>query len=280
MNLLIAPRGEFSPGALALKRMKKRVYLCLARLLGLYSDVYWHASTEIEAGHILRQFPSAKGKIYIAADPVSRGDTPSAPPKFPTKNSNRLRAVFISRISPMKNLDGLIKFLGNVQQRVDLSIYGPIEDAAYWQKCMALINALPLHITVEYHGPVNPGDVQATFAAYDLFILPTQGENFGHVIFEALCAGTPVLTSDRTPWVTSVCGAVTALSLSAVEEWSTKIEEAAARCQQEQDDMRKAALEYASLYAADDTTRLKNLAMFRAVASSPRLITGFPLRGP
>jgi glycosyltransferase involved in cell wall biosynthesis len=35
---------------------------------------------------------------------------------------------------------------------------------------------------------------------YDLFFLPTLGENYGHVIFEALASGVPVLISDRTPW--------------------------------------------------------------------------------
>ncbi|QPI75397.1 glycosyltransferase [Sphingobium sp. Cam5-1] len=33
-----------------------------------------------------------------------------------------------------------------------------------------------------------------------MFFLPTLGENFGHVIIEALGAGTPALISDRTPW--------------------------------------------------------------------------------
>ncbi len=31
-------------------------------------------------------------------------------------------------------------------------------------------------------------------------ILPTQGENFGHAIFESLGVGTPVIISDRTIW--------------------------------------------------------------------------------
>ena len=35
---------------------------------------------------------------------------------------------------------------------------------------------------------------------HDLFFLPTLGENFGHVILEAFCAGCPVLISDQTPW--------------------------------------------------------------------------------
>ena len=33
-----------------------------------------------------------------------------------------------------------------------------------------------------------------------LFFLPTLGENFGHIILEAFCAGCPVLISDQTPW--------------------------------------------------------------------------------
>jgi glycosyltransferase involved in cell wall biosynthesis len=35
---------------------------------------------------------------------------------------------------------------------------------------------------------------------HHLFFLPTCGENFGHVILEALLAGCPVLISDQTPW--------------------------------------------------------------------------------
>jgi glycosyltransferase involved in cell wall biosynthesis len=35
---------------------------------------------------------------------------------------------------------------------------------------------------------------------HDLFILPTLGENYGHVIVEAWAAGVPVLLSDQTPW--------------------------------------------------------------------------------
>ena len=31
--------------------------------------------------------------------------------------------------------------------------------------------------------------------------MPTLGENFGHVILEALCGGTPVLLSNQTPWL-------------------------------------------------------------------------------
>ena len=32
------------------------------------------------------------------------------------------------------------------------------------------------------------------------FFFPTLGENYGHVIYEALDSGCPVLISDQTPW--------------------------------------------------------------------------------
>jgi len=34
----------------------------------------------------------------------------------------------------------------------------------------------------------------------DVFALPSLGENYGHVIYEALSAGLPVILSDKTPW--------------------------------------------------------------------------------
>ena len=50
------------------------------------------------------------------------------------------------------------------------------------------------------HGYVDAGEVLATLAAHDVLLLPTRGENFGHVILESLLSGCPVLISDRTPW--------------------------------------------------------------------------------
>jgi glycosyltransferase involved in cell wall biosynthesis len=42
--------------------------------------------------------------------------------------------------------------------------------------------------------------VSKVFGSAHLFFFPTKGENYGHVIAEALEAGCPVLISDQTPW--------------------------------------------------------------------------------
>ena len=265
-RVLLAPRGEFSPGALAVKHFKKRAFLALARLLGLYRDVYWHASTQMEEADILRLFPSANGRIYVASDPVIASPLDAISSPLP-KKVGRLRIAFISRISPKKNLDGLIRILMTIRAPIDLDIFGPIEDETYWNQCQKEIAKLPDNIHVSSHGPISPEMVSSTFARHDLFAFPTHGENFGHVIYEALRVGTPVLISDQTPWLPDASGAVTAIPLDDVDSWRTAIQVAAAATVEQYNMRRMAAFEYAKQYIASSATADENLRMFQLVAS-------------
>ena len=65
---------------------------------------------------------------------------------------------------------------------------------------MTLIAQLPANVHVEHKGVVDSEQVGAQMSRYHLMYLPSQGENFGHVILESLMAGRPVLISDQTPW--------------------------------------------------------------------------------
>ena len=49
-------------------------------------------------------------------------------------------------------------------------------------------------------GIINPHQVYETLETYHMFILPSQSENFGHALFEAMMAGKPIITSNNTPW--------------------------------------------------------------------------------
>jgi glycosyltransferase involved in cell wall biosynthesis len=108
--------------------------------------------------------------------------------------------VFLSRIAPIKNLDFALRVLRRVSAPVAFNIYGPREDKVYWRQCEALIASLPGHIQVKYLGEVEHSKVASIIALHDLLFLPTRGENYGHVIAEALAMGTPVLIADTTPW--------------------------------------------------------------------------------
>ena len=49
-------------------------------------------------------------------------------------------------------------------------------------------------------GALENSEVMKVFRAHDLFLFPTRGENYGHVIMESMSAGTPVLLANTTPW--------------------------------------------------------------------------------
>ena len=197
--LVIAPRGEFSPGALGLKSFKKRVYLTVAKALGLYRSVIWQASSRYEEVDIRCWFGN-NAQVIIAPDLpllVNAADGLIAVKK---KAKGCLKIIFLSRISRMKNLDSALKMLNGLIGNVQFNIYGPIEDKAYWSECEEIISSLPDNIKVNYCESVEHDKVGAVVREYDLFFFPTLGENFGHVILEALCAGCPVLISNQTPW--------------------------------------------------------------------------------
>jgi glycosyltransferase involved in cell wall biosynthesis len=195
--LIVAPKGELSPGALAIKRRKKGVYLRLAKLLGLYEGALWQASSPYEVKDIERHFPDAQGRIHVAPDLPGTAALSTASRR---KQAGVLRVVFVSRITPKKNLEGALEVLRRLSGEVEFTIVGPVSSNGYWKKCLALIRDLPENIRVEYRGPVDHSLISGVYAAHDLFFLPTRGENYGHVVPEAMLAGCPVLISDQTPW--------------------------------------------------------------------------------
>ena len=199
--VVIAPRGEFSPGALALKPWKKVVFQKISQQLGIYDGLLWQASSPCESADIRRVMGSSAGRIAIAPNvsPAPSAFTPE-PKKPALQTSDALRIVFLSRIDPMKNLRGALEILTRANHKVIFHIYGPIEGPNYWRECRSVMAGLPPRVRVEYKGAVPHERVHEILAQYDLFFLPTFGENFGHVILEAWLSGCPVLLSDQTPW--------------------------------------------------------------------------------
>ena len=197
LPVIIAPRGEFSPGALALKRWKKAPYLAAVKSLGLNRGALWHATSDLERLDIERVMdPTAR--ITVAPNLSSAMVAPAV--RTEAKRRGELKLVFLSRIVPKKNFLGALEILTTVPGRVRLDVWGPLEDPAYWHRCRRAIEQLPANVAVCHRGALPPDDVQPTLAQYDALLFPTHGENYGHVIVEALAAACPVVISDATPW--------------------------------------------------------------------------------
>lgn len=198
--IVLAPRGEFSAGALGLKSVKKGAYLKLAKVLGLYENLLWQASTTYERADIRRHLPFVSDEcIHEALNLAPAGvRAPVGPPvRAP---GEPLKVCFLSRISPKKNLDFALRVLAQAKTSILFTIYGPKSDPGYWMECEALVAKSPHNVLVTYGGEVHPSKVRELLAQQELFFFPTRGENYGHVIHEALDAGLPVLISDQTPW--------------------------------------------------------------------------------
>lgn len=198
--LILAPRGEFSSGAIALKPFKKRLFIFVAKRLGLYKGVVWQATANNEKLDIQRIIGQNAAIVLAPNLPAQQKQNENDDNLRSSKKPGSAHLVFLSRIARKKNLDVALKLLESSKGSIIFDIYGPIEDAAYWRECQTIINRLPANIKVSYNGPANPEDVKKIFAKYHLFLFPTRGENFGHVIFEALQAGCMTLLSDQTPW--------------------------------------------------------------------------------
>lgn len=259
LPVVIGPRGEFSVGALQLKSTKKSVYITFAKWVKLFHFVTWQASSQYEADDIRRIFPGAN--ICIAPDlplPYSPLDH-----KAHQQVGTTTRLIFLSRISPMKNLLYLLEALKYVVSGVQVSIVGPIEDRDYWRLCCAVMSELPPNVEVLYRGEVPPSEVPSIFADHDLFVFPTLGENFGHVIFESIRVGTPVLLSDQTPWQADSDQVISILPLGQSDRWAAAIDEFAQLSASELDARRANALKFAAKYLENDHSAALNVEMFR-----------------
>ena len=196
---ILAPRGELEPARLRLKSTKKALYLSVARILGLHENVLWHASTQTEADYFRRAIGSGID-ISVAIDLPTRMELDAVKPSRLHKSEGALSIAFVSRVSREKNLDIALKLLKSVSGQIDFHVYGPHVDVPYWKECENLISSLPANIRVHDHGAVSPRAIAGVLQRHHVMLLPTRGENYGHVVLEALVAGCLPIISDQTPW--------------------------------------------------------------------------------
>lgn len=196
-RVVLAPRGMLKPTALQFKPLKKRAFLTLFKLLGWQKGLIFHATSREEAEDIRQIFKDAEIKV---CDTVPELDLLKQRTCH-IKTARSIRFCITGRIHPIKNIHialQALKYLSGSKVHVD--IIGPFEDQAYYEMCKSEANTLPSGIKVVFHGALPHQDIHPILQKSDFFYLLTQGENFGHAIFEALALGKPVIISDQTPW--------------------------------------------------------------------------------
>lgn len=193
-KIIISPRGELFSSEIEKKGLKKKLYLIFFNFF-LKKNIYFHVTSLIEKKIIKKLF--RHNKIEIVENLSVKKDFNLRKKKFDKK---KLKFVYFSRISKKKNLHLAIHLLSNINNNVELDIYGNIEDDAYWINIEKLIlHKSSERFKINYKGFINK-KINKILENYNFFILLSDSENFGHVILEAMMAGCIPVVSKNLPW--------------------------------------------------------------------------------
>ena len=185
--------GATAPWAMHYKWWKKLPAWLLYQKHDILGADVVHATSELE-----QEWNSRLGMQRQILAPVGA----HMPLPFIGGNSDVpfLRVLFVGRICPVKGLQHLINASVTLSPNdIHFTIVGPDQDE-YKAKLIALAHALGVEEMFDWAGTKYGADLSREYDLCDVFILPSDSENFGGVIVDALSHAKPVVASRFTPW--------------------------------------------------------------------------------
>lgn len=214
---VIEPIGMFVP--IVRNLLLKRMYHSLIgkRLVAGARAVI--ATAEMEAA-ALDAAGVARDKIVLRRNGVE------PPAALPVRGSFRSALgiseqdkviLFLGRLSEKKSPELLLQAFAQLPvkfggQTLTLVFAGP-DEGGMRQKLTLEAARLQLSPRVKFSGPVFAENKWAAYRDADVFVLPSQNENFGNTAAEAVAAGTPVVVTEQcgiAPLLKDVAGLVVA----------------------------------------------------------------------
>ncbi len=260
-KIVISARGMLAASALGVKKTKKMFFIRSVKILNLFDKVIFHATNQIEEKDI-EQVLGEKYEVKIAANLPPKNKLIFCPSR--DKQVGNLKIVNVARIAPEKNLLFALKVLKNVDVDVIFDFYGPIYDQDYWNLCKSALDELPQNVKAFYKGSIESEKVIDLLQGYHFMFMPTQGENFGHIILQSLMVGCPVIISDQTPWGNLEEKNIGwDFNLNKPDLFSNKINDLSKMNQQTYNVISKAAFDYADNYASNLKILEQNKLLFK-----------------
>lgn len=200
----LSVHGMLDDWCMQRRRYKKRLYLATwgRRMLPQARKILCTADAELAQAS--RWFGAARGEVLplpMELQPFWRPPGPDlALQAFPTIDPQRPRVLFLSRLHPKKGVDRLIRASAILHRKGfdhQLLIAGT-GSPRYTASLQQLVHQQGIADSTHFLGFVTGPTKVSLFQAASVFALPTSQENFGFVFFEALAAGTPVITTGET----------------------------------------------------------------------------------
>ena len=201
---VLSVHGMLDDWCMSQRKLKKLFYM---KTWGrnLLRDAHTvHCTAQAELDQASAWFDPAKGvSVPLPFDLSEYKELPDAElayESFSGLDREKPKVLFLSRIHYKKGVDRLIKASAILNQRgIDhqLVIAGTGDDP-YVEQMKALTKAENAEHHVYFLGFASGEPKVALFHACEIFALATSQENFGFVFFEALAAGTLVLTTKGT----------------------------------------------------------------------------------
>ena len=198
---IITPHGMLYPDALHRSYWKKwpLIQLCFHKDIGRADCL--HVTCKAEMEHV-RDF-GYKGAIANIPNPANLPDyldeVAAAKPFFLRSNGVR-KLGFLGRLHPVKKIENLLYGMARLSrpQDCELVIMGKGDDSCE-QFLRNETNRLGLK-NVRFCGFVSGREKYEQLAQLACLFVPSDFENFGMIVTEALSVGTPVMASLGTPW--------------------------------------------------------------------------------
>lgn len=193
--VIVSTHGMLLPWALSQKKWRKRLGWRLFQARDLRAAARIHITSNDEA-ESLRHAGISRQAITIPF-----GVEAPPPEVESSKNAPPFRVVFLGRIAPIKNLNGLIAAWRDAGLGPDwyLQIAGP-DEFDLRASLVEQANSAGIGAQVSFLDPVYGMAKWRLLRGAAALVLPSFSENFGVVVLEALACGVPVIASTGTRW--------------------------------------------------------------------------------
>lgn len=198
---VISPHGVLDTWCMKQKTLKKRIYLALGCRRMLNESKAVHCTAEGERRQATNWFkPDVAKVVPLVFDLEEYTELPGpqeAQAAFPALFDGPPVLLFLSRIHVKKGLEHLVDAAGRLVetgQEVRVAIAGTGDDE-YIGRLREQVRRAGLEQVVHFIGFVSGSLKRSLYQASDLFVLPTNQENWGFVLLESLACSTPLVTT-------------------------------------------------------------------------------------